>query len=146
MVHTNPMTPTSKPSMTWSDAIDLAMEPTDLDRAFDKTNWLRQSPRLNAAGTELTDFDLVRERAAFKYIEAHEGEEAEVHYRDPYHETNLVYRTKGVLRRQYLKVPVFTDDPAVTKTMSGFVVGDVVVPLAGVSAIRVEGDRSVVVL
>lgn len=143
-------TPTK--TLTWEDAIEQAMVPTDLDHYFHEKGGLfgQPQPRLNNAGTELTNFDIIRERAAKIYIEAHEGEEAEVEYADPDQKTvggRWVYRTNGTLKQIYVRVPVFNpEQPNVGGSWDGFVVGTTVVPLTSVSRIKVKGDHSVVVL
>lgn len=136
-----------KTTVTWSEAVDQAMEPTDLDIKFGKGGLFGSGQSVIGEDGKVNDFGLVRARATYSYVEAHEGEEATVDYVDPAHaddKSRLVYRASGVLHRQYVRVPVFTEDASAA--MEGFIVGNTVVPLKGVSAIRVKGDNSVVVL
>lgn len=137
-------------TLTWSDAIDQAFEPTEFDRAFDKTSFFPNAPKRIGENGKLTDPALIRARAAMRYIEAYEGQEAEVEYADPNQEIEggrWVYRANGTLKKQYVRVPVFnSEQPNVGGSWDGFIVGGTVVPLEAVSRIRVEGDNSVVVL
>lgn len=138
-------------TLTWNEAIDQAMVPTELDLIMENgTSILSRKSRLNNAQTEVTDYDLIRERAAMLYIEAHEGEDAQVSFADPerVNDNNRVtFRTAGKLRREYVTYSCFDkENPMQTKTVRGFLVGDKVIPLAGVSSINVEGDNSVVIL
>ena len=131
--------------MTWNDAVEEAMKPTELDLVFENADhFLVKSPRLNNAQTEVTDFNLIRERAALAYAKAHEGEEARVSYIDP-ENAGLTYTFSDKLTTQVVNVPVFLDR-GITKSWRGLVVGNAVVPLAGVASMRVAGDDSVVVL
>lgn len=136
--------------LSWDAAIDAAFVPTDLDRNLDglkKLPWDRQ--RIGEDG-KVCDPLLVRERAAFAYLAAHEGETATVSYVDPAaaNESNrYVFRVEGVLTRKVVRYPSFDrENPGVGRTVTGFLVGDGVVPLAGLSSIHVEGDYSVCVL
>lgn len=141
--------------LTWSDAVETAMKPTDFDRKMDASDLIGRKKRINDEGTELVDPEIIRHRAATAYIEAHEGEEAEVEYINPEIEAQFrasglrqheraVWRTKGVLTKTYLNAPVFAANTA--PQWRGFVVGGTLIPFNAVSAIRVESDHSIVVL
>lgn len=133
--------------LLWDDAVEAAFEPTDLDKfQAEKAIFEGERKRHEIVDGKLTNPHLIRERAAMAYIEAHEGESAKVSYRDPDRETNWVYTTIGTLSKLYVKVPLFTEDANRTQTMFGVVVGTTVVPLAGVSEMRVEDDRGILIL
>lgn len=135
--------------MTWNEAVDLALEPTDLDRAFATTGPFGTGGEIIGENGKVADANRVRERAAKVYLTAHEGEQAEISYCDPNHvddRSRLVYHSSGRLTRQYVTYPVFHAETGLARNEWGFVVSDKIIPLRGISSIRVEGDNSVVVL
>lgn len=122
--------------LTWNEAVEAAMEPTDLDRT------LGAPGRIGPDG-KVAEWGIVRERAALAYLEAHEGEHARVTYCDPEHVADrerLVYTADGILARKVVTFPTWPGWPR------GFVIGTNVIPFAGLSSIRIDGDHSTVVL
>lgn len=136
-------------TLNWNDAVFNAMEPTELDHSMIKHAILNsEKNRINDEG-KLADPALIRERATKAYIDAHEGEHAEIEFTDPLFADNLnrgIFRVSGTLEKNYVRVPRFHNADHPRTVLDGFVVGGTLIPFTGVSAIRVDGDHSVVVL
>lgn len=124
-------------TLVWEVAFEEAVVPKDSDAEFEK---LLGRKILAPDGSRIVDVGLIRERAALRYAEAHEGKDANVYYTNPDRE-GVTYAVSASLTTQVVNVPVFTDDPSVTGTMRGLVVGENVVPLAGITEMRAKGDN-----
>lgn len=139
---------TETKTLTWSEAIDQAFEPTDLERALDKHRIPFTSPIIGEDG-KVTGAHRIREKAAHAYLRAHAGEHAVVEYVDPDSDDETggrwIHRAEGTLEPNFVAYTQWVGDGQ-AKKVEGFVVGRDVIPLAGVSSIRVVGDNSVVVL
>lgn len=130
-------------TLTWNDAAEQAMIPTDLDHALDGSNFLQQPNRIGDDG-KLCDWNLIRFRAATAYIAAHEGEQARVSYSDPKTvdlRVRPVWVTTGTLKTGIVNYPVFGDDGQI-RSVEAVIVGTTVVPVQAITDIEVVGDRA----
>lgn len=134
--------------LTWGDAVEAALEPTALDRARVTSGVFGTGEPLIGEDGKVADFNIVRERAAQAYCRAHEGRMAEVRYCAPGEvgdRTRLVYHSIGELRTHWVTYPEFVA-PGQVRSHRALVLGTQVIPFAGITEIRVDGDRSVVTL
>lgn len=139
-------------TLTWDEAVEQAMKPTERDRVLDATpGFLSAKKRINERG-EMADRETVRFRAAKAYIAAHAGEQVRVTFIDrrvekEYEASGLdqysraVYRVDGELKDETLRMPNFKGPDEY-----GFVVGDALIPYNCVSEIRTADDRGILIL
>lgn len=138
---------TKEDTVKWNEAVDAAFIPTDLDRKLGNGGAFGLGdPVINEDG-KVADPNLVRERAAVKYIDAHAGEWVTVTFCDPAHvddSSRQIFTVHGILHETILEYPTFNDTQA--RNTRGIRVTNFLVPLRGVSSIRIDGDNSTLVL